>query len=92
MAAPPAITAAVESVSPSMWTNTECMLTSRPARHRNQAITPFISTPQAATHIMGPVCTGAGCVFIDRASIEIYTEMPTSVIAFRKAASTPALW
>ena len=52
MAAPPAMTAAVDSVSPSMCRKTLRMLTSREKRQRRVATVPFITTPAAATYII----------------------------------------
>ena len=45
MAAPPTMTAAVESVSPSMWRKTLRMLTSPEKRQSRVATVPFIRTP-----------------------------------------------
>jgi len=61
IAAPPAMTAAVESVSPSMWRKTERMLTSPENFQSRPAMAPFIRTPAAATTIIirGWTVTGA---------------------------------
>ncbi len=61
MPAPPAMTAAVESVSPAMWRKALCRLTSLLTPHKSAAMMPFISTPAAATTIMslGWTATGA---------------------------------
>ncbi len=60
MAPPPAMTAAVERVSPSMWRKTERMLTSFENFQRRAAIPPFMRTPAMATYIMslGWTCDG----------------------------------
>ena len=60
MPAPPAITAAVESVSPAMCRNALRRFTSCATPHSSAAITPFITTPAAATIIMilGSTATG----------------------------------
>ena len=49
---PPAITAAVDSVSPSMCRKTERMLTSPENFHSRPAMAPFINTPATATYII----------------------------------------
>ena len=49
MAAPPTMTAAVESVSPSMCRKTLRMLTSPEKRHSRAATVPFMMTPASAT-------------------------------------------
>ena len=61
MPAPPAMTAAVERVSPSMCRKTVRMLTSLEEFQRSAAMAPFIRTPAAATAIMmrGWTATGA---------------------------------
>ena len=60
MPAPPAMTAAVESVSPAMWRKAERRFTSRATPHSRAAITPFITTPAAATIIISRGCTATG--------------------------------
>jgi hypothetical protein len=60
MPAPPAMTAAVESVSPAMCRKAERMFTSRATPHSSAAITPFITTPAAATIIISRGCTITG--------------------------------
>ncbi len=52
--APPAITAAVDRVSPSICRKTLWILTSREKRQRSVATVPFIKTPAAATYIISP--------------------------------------
>ena len=61
MPAPPAMTAAVESVSPSMCRKTERMLTSPENFQSRAAMAPFMRTPAAATYIIrrGWTATGA---------------------------------
>ncbi len=49
MAPPPAMTAAVERVSPSMWMKTERMLTSFENFQSRAAMPPFMRTPATAT-------------------------------------------
>ena len=54
------MTAAVESVSPAMCRKALRRLTSRATPHSRAAITPFITTPAAATIIMSWGCTADG--------------------------------
>ena len=61
IATPPAITAAVDSVSPISWIRALRRLMSRCPRIRISAIAPFITTPAAATQIINPACTSTGC-------------------------------
>ena len=61
MPAPPAMTAAVERVSPAMWMKAERMFTSRATLQRRAAMTPFMRTPAAATtYIMRRGATATG--------------------------------
>ena len=90
MPAPPAITAAVESVSPAMCRKAERKFTSRATPHSSAAMTPFITTPAAATIIISRGCTTTGVERRWTASTAIQSEMTISVAALTKAASTPA--
>jgi len=60
IAQPPAMTAAVETVSPISWRKALRTFTSRPARHSNSAMTPFMTTPAAATPIIVRAWTSSG--------------------------------
>jgi len=90
MPAPPAMTAAVESVSPAMWRKAERMFTSRATPQSRAAITPFMSTPAAATIIMMRGWTATGALRRWMASKPIHNEMAIRVAALMKAARTPA--
>ncbi len=92
MPAPPAMTAAVESVSPAMCRNALRRFTSRATPHSSAAMAPFIATPAAATIIMILGCTATGELSLCTASTAIHSEMTISVAALMNAASTPARW
>jgi hypothetical protein len=60
IATPPAITAAVDSVSPISCTMALRRLMSRRPRMRSRAMPPFMTTPAAATQIISRGCTSTG--------------------------------
>ena len=60
IAQPPPMTAAVDSVSPSMWRKALRMFRSLLLRHSMMEMTPLTTTPVAATPIISPGCTGTG--------------------------------
>ena len=88
--APPAMTAAVESVSPSMCRKTVRMLTSEDDFQSIAAMAPFIRTPAAATAIMMRGWTATGATMRWMAASAIQAARKISVSALTKAASTPA--
>ena len=88
--APPAMTAAVERVSPSMCRKTVRMLTLPEERQRSAAMAPFIRTPAAATAIMMRGWTATGATMRWMAASAIQAARKISVSALTKAARTPA--
>ena len=68
------------------------MLISRELVQSSAAITPFISTPAAATIIMSRGCTWVGALRRWMASMAIQPAMMINVSALRNAAKTPARW
>ena len=92
IAAPPTITAAVESVSPSMCRKTLRMFTSPEKRESSVATVPFIRTPAAATIIISFGWTATGALMRWIAAMAIHADSTTRVRALTNAASTPARW
>ena len=86
------MTAAVESVSPSMCRKTLRMLTSPENFQSRVAMVPFISTPAAATYIMRRGWTVTGSARRWMAAMAIQPERTMRVSALTKAARTPARW
>ena len=73
-----------------MCRNTLRMFTSPLNFHNSAAITPFITTPAAATAIINRGSTVTGCKNLPTADTTIHTASTIRLSAFTNPASTPA--